>query len=243
LQRLGLSYQRARLHVRSPDPDYHPKLRRVAELLAAARQSEGRLVLCYLDELTYYRQPSLAAAWAAAREQPRAEQSQRANTTTRVAAVLNAGSAQVQYVQSSKCGIAALVQLYQAVQAAYPTAERIYVVQDNWPLHYHPDLLVALEPQTNPWPPRLSRWWPTTASMRAQRRWGTLQLPIQIVSLPTYASWTNPIEKLWRRLKQEVLHLHRQADDLTTLRQQVAAFLEQFAHGSPALLRYVGIAP
>ena len=61
--------------------------------------------------------------------------------------------------------------------------------------------------------------------------------------LPTYASWLNPIEKLWRRLKQKVIHLHRSAheDKLVTLRQQVCEFLEQFAAGSLKLLHYVGI--
>ena len=43
-------------------------------------------------------------------------------------------------------------------------------------------------------------------------RWGGWQLPIQLVPLPTYASWCNPIEKLWRQLRQELLHLHRFAD-------------------------------
>ena len=51
----------------------------------------------------------------------------------------------------------------------------------------------------------------------------------------------NPIEKLWRKLRQEVTLLHRWADDLTALRTQVDHFLEQFAHGSVALLRYVGL--
>ncbi|MGB9722998.1 MAG: transposase [Chloroflexia bacterium] len=58
--------------------------------------------------------------------------------------------------------------------------------------------------------------------------------------LPTYASWLNPIEKRWRWLKQEVLHLHRWAHDLDQLRRQVWAFLDQFAEGSEALLHYVG---
>ncbi len=51
----------------------------------------------------------------------------------------------------------------------------------------------------------------------------------------------NPIEKLWRKLRQEVTHLHRCADDLTALRKHVDQFLEQFAQGSPELLRYVGL--
>ncbi len=59
--------------------------------------------------------------------------------------------------------------------------------------------------------------------------------------LPTYASWANPIEKLWRWLRQDLLHLHRLAGDLAGLRAAVERFLERFAHGSLALLRYVGL--
>jgi len=83
--------------------------------------------------------------------------------------------------------------------------------------------------------------WPTQPSDAATRRWGALRLPLQLVPLPTYASWCNPIEKLWRRLKAEVLHLHRLADDLDTLRRTVRAFLDQFQDGSEDLLRYVGL--
>jgi hypothetical protein len=66
-------------------------------------------------------------------------------------------------------------------------------------------------------------------------------LPIQLAPLPTYASWTNPIEKLWRKLRQEVLHLHRLADRLEELRAAVRRFLDRFAHSSLELLCYVGL--
>jgi hypothetical protein len=66
-------------------------------------------------------------------------------------------------------------------------------------------------------------------------------LPIHLIWLPTYAPWTNPIEKLWRCLKQDVLHLHRYQDDWQGLRARVDAFFAQFATGSPDLLRYVGL--
>lgn len=139
-----------------------------------------------------------------------------------------------------------LVALYQEVRAAYPDAERLWVIQDNWPVHWHADLLVALEPQTTRWPPRRPASWSDQPSTLARQRWGDLHLPIQLVFLPTYASWLNPIEKLWRSLKQEVLHLHRVAHDLPTLRGQVAAFLNRFLPGSEnavTLLRYVGLLP
>jgi transposase len=59
--------------------------------------------------------------------------------------------------------------------------------------------------------------------------------------LPTYAPWLNPIEKLWRWRKGDVLKQHRLAADWHALRQRVNAFLDQFATGSRALLRYVGL--
>lgn len=70
---------------------------------------------------------------------------------------------------------------------------------------------------------------------------GDWHLPIQIVTLPSYASWLNPIEKLWRKLKQDVLHLHRWAENLETLRERVLDFFKPFACGSTELLQAVGL--
>ena len=64
---------------------------------------------------------------------------------------------------------------------------------------------------------------------------------LEIVWLPTDAPWLNPIEKVWRWLRQDVLNLHRLADDWHALRQRVNAFLDQFALGSHQLLRYTGL--
>ena len=109
-------------------------------------------------------------------------------------------------------------------------------------MHHHPDLLVALEPQESPFTPARPPSWPTQPRRAAQQRWGALHLPIQLVWLPTYASWLNPIEKLWRKLRQELTHMHPWADDLTQLRQAVATFCAAFAQGSQDLKRYVGLA-
>jgi transposase len=53
----------------------------------------------------------------------------------------------------------------------------------------------------------------------------------------------NPIEKLWRWLKQDVLHLHRLSSTWQALKQLVAEFLDQFDQGSNDLLSYVGLLP
>jgi DDE superfamily endonuclease len=244
LTRLHLSWQRARDYVHSPDPDYDAKRVFIADLVAQGREPTGPVVTLYLDELTYYRQPSLARAWEARGErQPRARRSYRSNTATRLLGTLDVRDGRVVYYQGSRVGPQELVRFYQQLRAAYPTAARLYVVQDNWPWHFHPDVTCALEPQQQRWPWYRPPRWATTPSAAAQRRWGALRLPIQLVPLPTYASWLNPIEKLWRKLKQECLHLHRLADRLDELRGQVTTYLDQFTGGSGDLLRYVGLSP
>ncbi|MFN8633531.1 MAG: IS630 family transposase [Chloroflexota bacterium] len=232
-----LHWKRARDHLRSPDPAYQAKLARVRTLRAMVDAVPDAAVLVYLDELTYYRQPSLAAGYAAAHsDAPRAERSHRRNTPTRVIAALEARTGRVVAYQGARLGVRELVAFYQQLAAAYP-GRRLYVVQDNWPVHFHPDVLAALEPQTSPFPFLRPPSWPTEPSPTAKH----LDLPIQLVQLPTYAPWANPAEKLWRWLKQDVLHLHRLADDLPALRALVLSFLHAFAQGSHDLLRYVGL--
>lgn len=242
LQRLRVSYKRARDHIHSPDPNYLAKAATIATLVAIGRRSDHPNVTLYLDELTYYRQPSLARAYAATGpDQALAERSTQRNTATRLLGALNVADGRLHVCQQTRLSVATFVRFYHELHQAYPDAGTIHVILDNWPVHFHPDLGVALRPQTqHPWPCYRPPSWPTTPSSAAVRRWGHLQLPIQLVPLPTYASWLNPIEKVWRKLKQDLLHLHRHADDLAALRQQVLTYLTAFAAGSQALLRYVG---
>ena len=194
----------------------------------------------YLDEFTFYRQPTQAAAYAlAGSKTPLAQRSYRSNTTARVIAALNAHTGQVTYLQRSRTTLPVVRQLYYDLRAAYPTHEQLFVAQDNWPVHVHPDVTVILEKQTFPWPAQPPPNWATQP--RANVAPDTL--PIQLVFLPTYAPWTNPIEKLWRWLNQDVLHLHRLSDQWDALKARVCTFLDGFAKPAPALLRYVGLLP
>ena len=238
LQRLEVQWKRGRDYIHSPDPDYDAKRKYLADRRAEVQAAPERLVLLYGDELTYYRQPTLAAAYHhTGPTQPLARRSLRSNTTTRVVGALNALTGRVSVLQASRIGVRALIQFYEQLCREYAAAERLYLVLDNWPIHFLPDVLAALEPQDWPWPWVRSPGVKDQLSPRARR----LNLPIQLVCLPTYASWLNPIEKLWRFLYQQVLHLHPWADDLAALRQEVLDWLAQFADGSDDLLRYVGL--
>lgn len=242
LARLHVVWKRARASIRSPDPDYDGKRAALAAILDQMRAHPQRSRVLFLDEVTIARQPTLAQAYAMrGADQARAALSQRDNTLTRVVATLDAQTGQVCFRRAKRIMIATLVQFYHDIRATYPDAETIYVVQDNWPAPTHPDLLVALAPQITSYPFYRPGNWPTEPSAAARQKWGQLQLPIQIVPLPTYASWCNPIEKLWRLLRQTVTHLHRWADDLPRLREEVDRFLSGFAGGSTDLLRYVGL--
>jgi transposase len=67
------------------------------------------------------------------------------------------------------------------------------------------------------------------------------RLGIRLLWLPTSAPWLNPIEKLWRKTKQGLLHHHRLADAWDDLKARVGALPDGYAHGSTDLLRTVGL--
>ena len=213
LKRLGFSRKQAINFIRSPDPNYRAKWQAVLRAYSEAVAHPQEVLLLFLDELTYYRRPSKAPAYhQTGATQPQAREVAGSNTQTRLVAVLNARTGQVTYLQRSKIGAEALALFYAQIRLAYPEVTKIYVAQDNWPVHKLDLVYQALQ---------LQRLTP--------------------LFLPTYASWLNPIEKLWRWLKQDVLHLHRLASQLHELRQLVLAFLDQFKHGSTPLLHYVGL--
>ncbi len=246
LDALGVVLKRGRASVHSPDPAHPAKRAAVAACVAEARASGGRVVALFQDEATLARQPSVAPAWEArGRPQPRAIRSRRADgSVARIVGTLDALDGRVLVRRRGALTVPALVGFYRDVVAAYPAAERIDIVLDNWPVHFHPDLLAALRPQAPPFPfPRPPNW-PDAPSAAAVRNWGDLQLPIRLIPLPTYASWLTPIEKLWRWLRQAVAHLHPWADAIPALRAAGDGFLAQFAAGSAAaaaLRRYVGL--
>ena len=216
LQRLHLQRRLLRDHLYSPDPDYAAKVAHLERCLREAARWPREVVLVFLDEMGYYRWPEGACDWMLAAPGVAASQVHKAGPTNRqqrLIGALNARTGQVDYLDNYLVGRQQVGAFYRRLDQVYPAARRIYVVQDNWSIHHHADVSATLR-----------------------------QVPrIEPVWLPTYAPWLNPIEHLWHWLRRDVLKAHRLADDWAQLRQQVNAFLDQFAHGSPALLRYVGL--
>jgi hypothetical protein len=202
-------------HLYSPDPDYAGKVARLEHCLREAVRLPEEVALVFLDEMGYMRWPETARDWMLAAPHP-ARQLYHAGPTKRqqrIIGALNALTGQVDYLDNYRVGREQLGAFYRQLDGVYAHVRRVYVVQDNWSIHHHADVQAVMR-----------------------------QLPrVEPVWLPTYAPWLNPIEKLWHWLRRDALKGHRLADDWPQLRQQVNAFLDQFAHGSSALLRYVGL--
>jgi len=211
LQRCGLRLRSARMQQFSPDPEYAAKVAQLEMVLWEARRYPRSVVAVFLDQMGFARWPDPAGDWGSQR--PVADRRGAKQGLWRLMGALNPFTGQVHYVDNYIVGRQKVIECYGRLVEAYPRARRLYAIQDNWSIHKHPDVVEAL------------RTWPQ----------------IEPVWLPTYAPWLNPIEKLWRWLRQDVLYLHRLAADWKALRQRVRGFLDQFADGSQRLLEYVGL--
>jgi AcrR family transcriptional regulator len=215
LQRYDIVLRGARLQQYSPDEEYASKEAHLLACLREAAQHPETIALVFLDEMGSYRWPEAAADWGPKAPGPRpvAQRGGPNNKQWRLVGALNALTGRVDYLENYLVGREQLIRFYRQLDQGYAGVRRLYVAQDNWSIHRHPDVEQALASL-----PRIVPVW-----------------------LPTYAPWLNPIEKLWRWLRQDHLYVHRLAHDWASLRQHVNGFLDQFRHGSQALLRYVGL--
>ena len=242
LSRLGLRKIQARYEYKSPDPFYQEKLDYIESIKIRVKESNGREIILYLDECNYYRQPLLAPCWTRSEEkQEKAKRSKRSDTRTRILGAINAQNGGILTFQAPKISVSDHASFYKKVRDTYPQAEKIWVIQDNNPVHFHPNLLVALEKQESRFPMTLAPNWPEKPKEWAIKRFHHWNLPIQIVQIPTYAPWCNPIEKVWKYFRQHFLHMHGFSDDLELLRAKTQQFFDRLLQGSAELLRYVGL--
>lgn len=208
---LGVTMRSTRIQHFSPDPEYAKKVLRIKRCLHQTRGRSKEVRCVFLDEMGFYRWPEPARTLAA--EPPLADRMGSPDAAWRVIAAMDALTGRVIYLDNYIVGRLQVIKFYGQMAETYRHAKRLYVVQDNWSIHTHPDVLEALH------------LWPN----------------IKPLWLPTYAPWLNPIEKLWKWLRGDVLRLHRLAYDWAALKNEVRGFLDQFRNGSRTLLKYVGL--
>jgi len=194
LDRLGLTWQRARRHGHRPDPHDQANLHEIADVVADARVHPNQVVTVDRDDVTVTRRPTLANGdGRAGADQVRAERSRATDGDLRSVGRLDVVTGQVVTRRATTMGRATLAPFFPDRRSAAPEAERISVILDTWPVHVHPDVLVAREPHTTRRAFSRPGKGPATPSGRAVRRAGDVRLPIQRMPLPTDASWRHLI--------------------------------------------------
>lgn len=235
LKRLGISYQKGRAYIHSPDEAYQDKLAYIRQKIARAQTN--RVVVLAQDEFTFYDEARAAYDYAPQGHQPLAHWSY-GKQHHRISAAMNMCSGQVSALMDKKVGIKQFVTFMEILQEDYPNAELIYLIVDNCPLHFHPSVQAALVDQEHPFELHLPPSW---AEVPPKSEFIGKDLPIQMVPLPTYASWLNPIEKLWKLLRKELLDLHSFSHDFKELIRKVRSWLKQFDQPCDRLLKFCGL--
>lgn len=214
LRRADIEWRHGRVEYWSPDPDYLPKQEQLLEVLRQVAAAPGSIVALFIDEVSYTAWPDLALKWnpAAPSPLPQAQRQHSPYRRMRVVGALDAWTGQVQVLQNAYIAGSVFADFVQRVARSYPD-QQVYLIWDNWPVHRSQVVLdvLAQHPRLHP------------------------------VALPTYSPWLNPIEKLWRKMRQDLTALHQLAAEWKQLQQQVQDFFAQFATGSVDLLRYVGL--
>ena len=131
----------------------------------------------------------------------------------RVVGLLDAHSGAVRTWDFSRVTADRLARCFKEIGRIYPGHKKMYLVMDNWPVHFHPKVAAAL----------------------------ALDPRIEVIALPTYSPWLNNIEKLWRWVKQRVSHAHPWSDDFLIFKEQIRSELQRLGPGLPEIRRYCGL--
>ena len=216
LQRWEIGLKVGRPHLISPDPEYEQKCAAIAAALVRARLDPQHVRVLFLDEMSYYRRPAPGREWheqgCGGSMQPTVDQAPGPNTRRRIIGALDACDGRVISMTRSSMNTRAILRFLRQVRAAYGPDVHLILIWDNWPPHHQDDVLNL-----------------------------AVELKMELLYTPTYAPWTNYIEKVWKMLRGDVLRLHRFSDAWTQLRKRVTQYLAALDRPNPDMLRYVGL--
>jgi DDE superfamily endonuclease len=216
LKRLNVCYKRGKASVHSPDLHYNRKMAKIQHAHLLNLLDPERFPLLYEDELTYYRRPVVGKVYGSEgkRGAKKAKQEEGYDSAGRLAACIDVQTGAIIFRQRATYPVKEMYRFFYYVEQHYPRAERVFIVLDNWPNHFHDFVKENLA--------------------RGAKK-------ITLLSLPTYAPWENPVEKLWLKLKKENLVHHPFGGKWEELKQIITEWMEQYRGGSRDLLHFVGL--
>ncbi len=215
LRRFSLIYKRGRQHVHSPDRLYDQKLAQIDRARELAQLAPGRVVFLYADEHTANLRPLVGRTYAACGDKgPKATGT--ASRLIRLAGALDVATGQVLVRRRGSFNVKEMYRFFYHIEQHYPEADVIYIALDNWPNHFHGYVRDNL---------------------------ARIHSKIRLLPLPTYAPWTNPIEKFWLKLNREFMNQHGYGRSIRAFHDALDLWLDKHREESAALLHEVGLLP
>lgn len=215
LKRMHVSYKRGRLAVHSPDLQYEVKLARIRQAYQQMQHDPTHVVLLYLDEHLVGRYPTLARCYSSTGAPGMlARQYAGYNSMLRLVGCLDAATGAVFAKRYGSVTVDNFLTFLQRVEEQYPNAEVIYIALDNWSVHVNERVLPALQAR---------------------------QSKIQLLFQPTYAPWTNPMEKVWLRFNEDVSHMHPHWAKWQPWRLRIDDWIAKVRPASEAMVSATGL--
>jgi hypothetical protein len=215
LKRMHVSYKRGRLAVHSPDLHYEVKLARIRQAYQQMQHDPTHVVLLYLDEHLVGRYPTLARCYSSSGAPGMlARQYAGYNSMLRLVGCLDAATGAVLAKRYGSVTVDNFLTFLQRVEEQYPDAEVISIALDNWSVHVNERVLPALQAR---------------------------QSKIQLLFQPTYAPWTNPMEKVWLRFNEDVSHMHPHWAKWQPWRLRIDDWIAKVRPASEAMLSATGV--
>lgn len=216
LKRMHVSYKRGRLAVHSPDLLYDVKLARIRAAYQQMQHDPTRVVPLYLDEHLVGRYPTVARCYSSTGSPGMlARQYAGYNSMLRIVGCLDAASGAVIAKRYGSVTVENFLKFLQILEVQYPEAEVISIALDSWSVHINERVLPALQAR---------------------------QSKIQLLFQPTYAPWTNPMEKVWLRFNEDVSHMHPHWAKWQPWRLRIDDWIAQVRPPSRAMLQATGVA-
>ena len=133
---------------------------------------------------------------------------------SRIAGCIDVQTGKVISRQRSSFNVKEMYHFFYYVEQHFKDAERIFIVLDNWPVHFHEYVKENLA--------------------RGAKK-------IVLLPLPTYAPWENPMEKVWLKFKKDILLHHGFGANCRELKEAAKQWLQNHEGGSQELLHFVGL--
>ena len=216
LKRFDISYKRGRQHVHSPDLLYDQKLAKIRRARELAVQAPDEVVFLYEDEITVYSRPTVGRTYGSRWRKKGDKATGGALKTLRIAGCIDVQTGAVITRLRSRYTVKEMYRFFSFVEKQYPQAKVIYIALDNWPVHFH---------------------------AYVQEHLAKRQSRIRLLSLLTYAPWTNPQEKVWHTFSRDILTQHGYGLQWDAFKTQIKEWFQGLREGSAPLLHEVGLLP